>query len=142
MTALGERIKALRQERALQQRQLAEKAELTPSMVSQIESGRLTPSLNTLGRIAGALSVPIAALQRENGKASVFVVDAKTSTAKLRTVQTGAFGEDRVPVKSGLRADEWVVAAGGHLLRDGQKVQPVDRDNRPVLKAATAAATK
>jgi transcriptional regulator with XRE-family HTH domain len=62
MTALGQRIKALRQERALQQRQLAEKAELTPSMVSQIESGRLTPSLNTLGRIAGALGVPIAVL--------------------------------------------------------------------------------
>ena len=62
MTALGGRIKALRQERALQQRQLAEKAELTPSMVSQIESGRLTPSLNTLGRIAGALGVPIAVL--------------------------------------------------------------------------------
>ena len=62
MTALGERIKTLRRERELQQRQLAEKAELTPSMVSQIESGRLTPSLNTLGRIAGALSVPIAAL--------------------------------------------------------------------------------
>jgi transcriptional regulator with XRE-family HTH domain len=62
VTALGERIKALRRERELQQRQLAEKAELTPSMVSQIESGRLTPSLNTLGRIAAALSVPIAAL--------------------------------------------------------------------------------
>jgi len=50
MTSLGERIKALRLERDLQQRQLAEKAELTPSMVSQIESGRLTPSLNTLAR--------------------------------------------------------------------------------------------
>jgi transcriptional regulator with XRE-family HTH domain len=62
MTALGGRIKALRQERALQQRQLAEKAELTPSMVSQIESGRLTPSLHTLGKIAAALSVPIGAL--------------------------------------------------------------------------------
>ena len=62
MTALGERIKALRQERSLQQRHLAEKAALTPSMVSQIESGRLTPSLNTLGRIAAALGVPIAAL--------------------------------------------------------------------------------
>ena len=37
MTALGERIKALRTERELQQRQLAEKAGLTPSMVSQIE---------------------------------------------------------------------------------------------------------
>jgi transcriptional regulator with XRE-family HTH domain len=62
MTSLGARIKALRTERELQQRQLAEKAALTPSMVSQIESGRLTPSLNTLGRIAGALGVPITSL--------------------------------------------------------------------------------
>jgi len=61
-TSLGARIKALRRERELQQRQLAEKAALTPSMVSQIESGRLTPSLNTLGRIAAGLGVPIAAL--------------------------------------------------------------------------------
>lgn len=62
MTALGARIRSLRTERELQQRQLAEKAELTPSMVSQIESGRLTPSLHTLGKIAAALGVPIAAL--------------------------------------------------------------------------------
>ena len=62
MSSLGARIKALRMERDLQQRQLAEKAELTPSMVSQIESGRLTPSLNTLGKIAAALGVPIATL--------------------------------------------------------------------------------
>jgi len=62
MTSLGARIKALRLERDLQQRQLAEKADLTPSMVSQIESGRLTPSLHTLGRIAAALGVPIATL--------------------------------------------------------------------------------
>ncbi len=61
-TALGGRIRALRQERALQQRQLAEKADLTPSMVSQIESGRLTPSLNTLRKLADALGVPMGAL--------------------------------------------------------------------------------
>src|SRR5205823_13864607 len=62
MTTLGERIKALRLERELQQRQLAEKAGMTPNMISQIESGRLTPSLHTLGKIAGALGVTIAAL--------------------------------------------------------------------------------
>jgi transcriptional regulator with XRE-family HTH domain len=62
MTALGQRIKAFRAERALQQRQLAEKAGLTPSMLSQIESGRLTPSLPTLGKLAGALGVSIASL--------------------------------------------------------------------------------
>src|SRR2546425_2253999 len=66
MTSLGERIKSLRLERDLQQRQLAEKADLTPSMVSQIESGRLTPSLHTLGRIAAALGVPIAARSEEH----------------------------------------------------------------------------
>ena len=80
----------------------------------------------------GALSVPLAALQRTGDRSAVFVIDAKTSTAKLVPIQTGPFGEDRVPVKSGLSPDVWVVAAGGHLLRDGQKVTPVDRDNRPV----------
>lgn len=91
----------------------------------------------------GALSVPLAALQRGPGGNAVFVVDTGTSTVKLKPVQIGAFGEDRVPVKSGLDANDWVVAAGGHLLRDGQKVQPVDRDNRPlVTRAAAPAAAK
>src|SRR5207244_4102304 len=73
MTSLGVRIKALRLERDLQQRQLAEKAELTPSMVSQIESGRLTPSLNTLGKIAAALGVPIASLFDGQAPGSIIV---------------------------------------------------------------------
>ena len=60
--SLGERIRALRAEQQLPQRPLAEKAGLAPSMVSQIESGRLTPSLHTLGKIAGALGAPIATL--------------------------------------------------------------------------------
>lgn len=80
----------------------------------------------------GGLSVPIAALQRDAGQPAVYVVDAKSSTVHLKPVRIGAFGEDRVPVKGGLSAGDWVVAAGGHLLRDGQKVQPVDRDNRPI----------
>jgi transcriptional regulator with XRE-family HTH domain len=62
VTSLGARIKGLRAERGLQQRQLAEKAGMTPSMVSQIEAGRLTPSLPTLGKLAAALGVPIASL--------------------------------------------------------------------------------
>src|SRR3972149_11161468 len=60
--SLGERLKALRKERGIQQKVLAEKGGLTPSLISQIESNKLTPSLNTLGRIAGALGVPIAHL--------------------------------------------------------------------------------
>ncbi|HUG35817.1 MAG TPA: helix-turn-helix domain-containing protein [Candidatus Limnocylindrales bacterium] len=73
MISLGQRIKALRAERVLQQRQLAEKAGLTPSMLSQIESGRLTPSLHTLGKVAGALGVSIGSLfePAQNGQVSI-----------------------------------------------------------------------
>jgi transcriptional regulator with XRE-family HTH domain len=77
MTPLGARIKALRLERELQQRQLAEKAGLTPSMVSQIESGRLTPSLHTLGKLAGALGVTIAALFDGQPSGSVHITRKK-----------------------------------------------------------------
>ena len=100
------------------------------------QSARVYLPVNGNGN--GGLSVPIAAIQRDNGRAAVFVVDMKAGTVKLRPVQIGAFGEERVPVKSGIEAVDWVVAAGGHLLRDGQKVQPVDRDNRPVAGAAVA----
>jgi len=62
VTSLGQRIKALRADRHLQQRQLAEKAGLTPSMLSQIESGRLTPSLHTLGKLAAAFGIPMGSL--------------------------------------------------------------------------------
>jgi multidrug efflux system membrane fusion protein len=37
-----------------------------------------------------------------------------------------------VPVISGLSPGDWVVAAGAHLLREGQAVHPVDRDDRAV----------
>lgn len=96
------------------------------------QSARVYLAGNLAGSSNGTLSVPLAALQRAGNRSAVFVIDAKTSTARLVSIQTGPFGEDRVPVKGGLSPDAWVVAAGGHLLRDGQKVLPVDRDNRPV----------
>ena len=77
MTALGQKIRALRLERELQQRQLAEKAGMTPSMISQIESGRLTPSLHTLGKIAGAFGVTIAALFDGQAAGSIVVTRKK-----------------------------------------------------------------
>jgi len=59
VNALAARIKALRHQRGLLQKQLAEKAGLTASMMSQIESGRLTPTLPTLGKLAGAFGIPV-----------------------------------------------------------------------------------
>ena len=73
----------------------------------------------------------------------MWVVDPAHSTLKAAPVTTGAYGSETVPVLSGVGAADWVVAAGGHLLRAGQPVIAVDRQNRPVLKpAAPPAAAK
>src|SRR5690606_35297879 len=81
----------------------------------------------------GAASVPLSALQPgEGGGHAVWVVDPAGPTVRLKPIEAGPPGEARVPVQSGLDADDWVVVAGGHLLREGQQISPVDRDNRPV----------
>jgi multidrug efflux system membrane fusion protein len=77
-----------------------------------------------------ALSLPLPAVSADGGRSFVWVVDPQNQAVQRREVQIGAFGDDSVPVLSGLEASEWVVAAGSHLLTEGQKVRPVDRDNR------------
>ena len=80
-----------------------------------------------------ALSVPLTALQPgPSGGHAVWVVEPASGTLRLAPVEPGRLGQERVPVLSGLKPDDWVVTAGGHLLRQGQAVRPVDRDNRPV----------
>ena len=78
------------------------------------------------------LAVPLSALSAEGGEPFVWVVDPATQTLQRRLVRVGPYGESQVPVLEGLSADEWVVAAGVQVLREGQKVRPVNRDNRPV----------
>jgi multidrug efflux system membrane fusion protein len=74
----------------------------------------------------------------DKGAMAVWVVDPGTRKLHLAPVQLGTFGEDSVPVLRGVTRDAWIVAAGGHLLREGQSVTPVDRDNRPVLAPVAA----
>jgi multidrug efflux system membrane fusion protein len=67
-------------------------------------------------------------------------VQPATQALRMTPVRVGPLGQESVPVLSGVRATDWVVAAGGHLLREGQVVAPVDRENRPVAARAAAAA--
>lgn len=83
-----------------------------------------------------ALALPLSAIHANGGEPFVWVVEPGTGLALKRPVQLGPYGEERVPVLSGLDKGEWVVAAGVHLVREGQRLRPVDRDNRPVDLAA------
>lgn len=81
------------------------------------------------------LSVPMSALTAEKGAPYVWVIDPKQSKAVRTPVLVGTYGQERVSILEGLKESDWVVAAGVHVLLDGQKVRPVDRDNRPVTLA-------
>ena len=54
---LGEKVRSIRESRSMTGEQLAERADLAPELVAQIESGALIPSLSPLIRIARALGV-------------------------------------------------------------------------------------
>ena len=62
---LGEKIKALRLERKMTQKELAGD-KITRNMLSQIESGKATPSIETLNYLADTLAYPISYFFTEN----------------------------------------------------------------------------
>lgn len=87
--------------------------------------------------VRAAMTVPLSAVQRgPDDVPAVWVVDPATHRLHLTPVRLGPLGEAAAPLLGGVTADAWIVAAGGHLLREGQVVAPVDRQNRPVGKLA------
>ena len=71
---LGERIRALRAERKLTVRQLAEGAGVSVGLISQVERGISDPSLQTLRAIAEVFGTPLFDLFAEPEGAPVAVV--------------------------------------------------------------------
>jgi transcriptional regulator with XRE-family HTH domain/uncharacterized cupin superfamily protein len=57
--AIGEKLRAIRQQRQMSLRELADKADVSASMLSQIETGKAYPSVRSLYNIADALAVPV-----------------------------------------------------------------------------------
>ncbi|SNR84026.1 efflux RND transporter periplasmic adaptor subunit [Pseudomonas segetis] len=83
-----------------------------------------------------ALAIPLSALTADAGKPYVWVVDPQSSTLKRTAVRVGPYSDNSVPVLAGLKADDWVVAAGTQVLQEGQQVKPLDRENRAIKLTA------
>ena len=132
-------------------REIAAAADVhTRSFAARVALDEPVPAQVALGQSArvyldddagqGRLRVPLSALQRgDGGGAVVWVV--REGQARAVPVDVGEAGSESMPVAGdGLHPGDWVVAAGGHLLREGEPVAPVDRDNTPVPQAAAPAA--
>jgi transcriptional regulator with XRE-family HTH domain len=62
VSAIGPKIRELRQAAGLTQEDLAHEASISTSTLSRIERGAFQPRLDTLGKLAQALGVPAANL--------------------------------------------------------------------------------
>jgi transcriptional regulator with XRE-family HTH domain len=60
--ALGQAIRRLRKERDLSQEEMGHSAEIHPTWISHIESGRANPAWGTVRRIVRVLDVPLSEL--------------------------------------------------------------------------------
>lgn len=93
-----------------------------------------------------AALLPLSSLYRKDDRPAVWIYDPATQQVALRSVVVGQYREDGVVVTQGLAAGEWVVSAGVHKLRPGQKVRPYDggagaaASSAPPERAATSAA--
>ncbi len=72
---------------------------------------------------APSIEIPPSAVSRADRQTAVWVVDAKTSTVSLRTIEVRSSDPVRVEVASGLNPGDIVVTAGIQALRPGQKVR-------------------
>jgi transcriptional regulator with XRE-family HTH domain len=62
LEALGERVQSLRIDRGLTLRELADRSDVSVSMLSSVERGEKAPTVVVLDRIAGGLDVSLASL--------------------------------------------------------------------------------
>ena len=75
---IGEKLRTIRQERQMSLRELAQKAEVSASMLSQIETGKVFPSVRSLYTIANALGVSVDHFFPEQGDGRTAVHEPAT----------------------------------------------------------------
>jgi transcriptional regulator with XRE-family HTH domain len=119
---LGERIATLREEQALTQADLAERARISPSTLSQIESGRVPrPHVGTIRKIARALNVEPQDLRRTEEPALAGKVKApKTGhVEEVDLPQVQAWLQEQDAVFALMSSEDFVeVVAGTESLED------------------------
>jgi transcriptional regulator with XRE-family HTH domain len=73
-TVVGARVKALREAAGLSLRDLAERSGVSAPMLSQVERGETSPTLNVASRIAAGLDLRLSQLLRLDESGSVTIV--------------------------------------------------------------------
>jgi transcriptional regulator with XRE-family HTH domain len=117
---IGKRLRDLRAAHELSLRQLAKLIGASPSLLSQIENGKVTPSVDTLYLLAGALGSPVAAFFGDGdtdatGPAFTGARVVRADERQRIGLEHGVTWENLLPSEeSGLRFMEIRYAPGAH----------------------------
>jgi transcriptional regulator with XRE-family HTH domain len=115
---IGHRLRELRSARELSLRQLAKLIGASPSLLSQVENGKVTPSVDTLYQLARALGTPVASFFGDQADAEAVAAPAAVVRAVDRqriVLETGVIWENLLPGDdSGLRFMEIRYPPGAH----------------------------
>ena len=74
------------------------------------------------GASPATLLIPHTALWRQGAQNSVWLLDESKMTVHARPVEVESIGNDRIKVTKGLERGQSIVAAGVHVLTEGQRV--------------------
>ncbi len=86
----GAKIKELRTKLGMSQKELAEKVDLTPSFISQLENSQISPSLNSFLQICNALGVsPTVVLENKDVKEESWLIRKKERSSNLSVKENG-----------------------------------------------------
>lgn len=109
--ALGSRIRELRQRRELSVGELAHLANVSKSLISQIERGVATPSIDTVRKLASALDVPVFSLFLEDADSELVV--RRRHRRSVRIQGSGVAREVLSPSLHGRMVMLWVTFPSG-----------------------------
>ena len=88
------------------------------------------------GEAVNAALVPLASIYRKGDAIAVWIYDENSRSVSLRPIVVGQFREDGVIVTGGVATGEWIVTAGVHKLREGEKVRPYEGSTDTASTAA------
>jgi transcriptional regulator with XRE-family HTH domain len=112
---LGERLRAKRTARGLSLRELARRLEVSPSLVSQIETGKIQPSVRTLYAMVSELGVSLDDLFAADEPAAPAVVEPSRQHEAPLSTEPAVPEQGRVQRAAGRRVIE--LEAGVHWER-------------------------
>jgi len=118
---IGNKLRAMRKDREMSLRELAEKAEMSASMLSQIETGKAFPSVRSIYSIAAALSVSVDYFFPDQGNShpaseeSVGSATGELTASEMREAQV-----NRAPGVNGKESASHTVSTSPVIHRDAR----------------------